>query len=211
MRVVADRSELRSLLELAVGGAGREHDRYATVEFTHGVVAAQRVSMWVEDSSVVLGSWVGELKPQYSQFYSNPSAVGGLLALADRGWRVDANLHLAYFRCPPRQRWYPPMCLSGYDYAHRWMQDLSPAGRKPREMVAGPAFGKWLVDSGFVTADELTGLRDWMDGHSRHDIDIRPSMAVKWYWDEPRPSVPAVRRMVDEFLTAIREPALPPA
>ncbi|MGW4331163.1 hypothetical protein ACWEKR_35465 [Nocardia sp. NPDC004573] len=209
MRVVADRGELRSILEGAVDSPGKEHDSYATVEFTHGVIAAQRVSMWVEDGTVILGSWVGELKPQYSHFYSNPAAVDGLLALANRGWQVRANLHLAYFRCPPHKRWYPAMRLSAHDYAHRWMRDLSSAGRKPRDVVADPAFGDWLVDGGFVAADELTGLQDWLDGHSRRDVDVRPSIAVEWHCDEPRPSVPALRAAIDEFLMALRERSLP--
>lgn len=209
MRRVADRGELRSILERAVGGPGREHEIYATVEFAHGVTAAQRMSMWVERDTVILGTWIGELKPQYSHFYGNPAAVDGLLALADRGWRVRANLHLAYFRCPPLQRWYPTMRISGFDYAGHWMRDLGSAGRKSRELVADPAFGHWLVDSGFIAVGELAGLRDWLNGHSRREIDVRPSMAVEWRWDDPRPSVPAVRRAIDEFLSAIREPALP--
>ncbi|MBH0781891.1 hypothetical protein [Nocardia bovistercoris] len=130
MRVVADRSELRSILERATGIDGKEHDRYATIHFVHGVIAAQRMSMWVEDDTVILGSWIGELKKRYSAFYSNTAAVEGLLDLADHGWKVRANLYLAYFRCPPLQRWYPKMLLSAEDYVHRWTGDLSPAGRK---------------------------------------------------------------------------------
>ncbi|WP_405180968.1 hypothetical protein OG225_07190 [Nocardia sp. NBC_01377] len=209
MRVVADRSELRSILARATGVDGKEHDRRAPVYFAHGVVSAQRMSMWVEGDTVILGSWVGELKEQYSAFYSNTAAVQGLLGLADHGWKVRANLHLAYFRCPPGRRWYPKMLPSAEDYVHRWTRDLSPAGSKPREAVADPAFEHWLVDEGFVDAEELLGLRNWLNGHRLPKVDVRPSIEVTWYCDEPRPSVPAIRRAINEFLTAIREPVLP--
>lgn len=209
MRTVGNLGELRSILERAAGSPGREHDGFATVEYTHGVITAQRVSIWVDGSTTVLGTWIGELKPQYSHFYSSPAAVEGLLGLTKRGWQVRPNLHLAYFRCPPHQRWYPAMPLSAEDYVRRWTRDLSMAGRKPREVVAHPAFGRSLVDDGFIDREALDGLQGWLYGHTRREVDVRPSIAVEWRFAEASPSVVAVRSMVAELLTAIEEPALP--
>ncbi|MGW0178238.1 hypothetical protein [Nocardia sp. NPDC003345] len=208
------RSRLRLLLEQATGGSGTEHDVYATVKFTHGVVTAQRVSMWATAGGIRLGSWVGELKPQYVPFYSNPTAIEGLLALEDRGWTVAANLHLAYHNARPFQRWYPPMASKAREYTQRWSADLEFAGRRPREVIADPAFGHWLVDRGHITPAALPGLRDWLDGHSRKQIDIRPSIAIERPLNGSSPggadfvSVRSVRTAIDEFLTAIHEPPL---
>ncbi|MFE1592359.1 hypothetical protein [Nocardia sp. NPDC058705] len=209
MHIDVEAGELCSLLERAVGSPGRVHEPYATVMFTHGVIAAQRVSMWVENTTVVLGSWVGELQPQYRHFYGNSAAVQGLLALAENGWQVRPNLHLAYHQCPPQRRWYPRMAMDAADYAHYWTHDLSSAGRKPRAEIDDPVFAEWLVDNGFVAPTELPGLQDWLAGHARTKIDIRPSMAIEWHWSESHPSLPSVRAAVGEFLAAIREPALP--
>lgn len=131
MRIDVEARELCSLLERAVGSPGRVHEPYATVMFTHGVIAAQRVSTWVENGTVVLGSWVGELQPQYRHFYGNSAVVQDLLALAENGWQVRPNLHLAYHRCPPQRRWYPRMTVGAADYAHYWTHDCRPQDANP--------------------------------------------------------------------------------
>ncbi|WP_405182847.1 hypothetical protein OG225_18505 [Nocardia sp. NBC_01377] len=208
------RSRLRAILERATGVSATEHDVYATVKFVHGVTTTQRVSMWWAGDTVRLGAWVGELKPQYTAFYPNPTVVDGLLALEYRGWSIGANLHLAYHTSRPEQRWYPAMALTGRDYIGRWTRDLPHAGRRPREEIADPRFGRWLVDRSYLTDRELPGLRDWLDRHSRRHIDIRPSVAVEkeWATDETstgdRTFAARVRAAIDELLDALDEPGL---
>ncbi|GGK38400.1 hypothetical protein [Nocardia camponoti] len=202
--LIPDEAVLLDILERAVGG--KVGSDGVTVFFPNGVVATQRMNIVRKGHTAVLRSWVGELKPQYTHFYSRPKAVAGLLALADDGWRVTANLHLAYHNCPPLRRWYPTMQLSANEYANYWMGSLAAAGRKDRDEVANPAFERWLVDEGFVSAAEAANLRKWLAGHARQKIDIRPSIALERVCGPAELTVPAIQRVTNAFLSAIGEP-----
>lgn len=157
-----------------------------------------------------------EQKDQYLRLYSNPSAVSGLSKLDGGGWQVRPNLHLAYFNSNWKQRWYPESTLSGRDYVRRWVQDVGCAGRRPRAAIADPSFGEWLVERGYVSASQVADLHTWLDGHTRQQIDIRPSVAIERSWalrdvqasDRAGVFTAEVHSAINEFLQAIGDPTL---
>ena len=195
-------------LETATDLTGYEHDQgRVTVKFEHGVESAQRATLRAEPSSVHLGMWVGELKPQYTRVYTRPRVIESLTALGDAGWSLRANFHIAFHNSNWKQRWYPSNRMPASDYLRQWSTDLPNAGRFPRHEIEDPNFGRWLVERGYITDAEEDGLAVWLRGLRRQEVDVRPSLAIERSWDVV-PTGSEVRAAINEVLVALEEPIL---
>lgn len=199
---------LLTVLENATDLNAYEHDGgRVSVNFDHGVESAQRATLWSEGTTVHLGMWAGELMPQYARLYGNPDVLESLAALEDKGWILRANFHLAFHNSNWKQRWYPANRMPAPVYLWQWATDLPNAGRFSRYEVENPNFIRWLVERGYITDAEVSGLIIWLRGLSRQQVDVRPSLAIERSWDsEPDPA--EVRDAINEVLTALDEPRL---
>lgn len=175
---------LRTVLASATG-LPAEPRGDAMVKFPDSIVAVQRVNLWIEDKSVVLGMWPAELAPQYRRVYADPKKVENLITLCEQpGWELHPNFHLSYWLAAPDKRWYPVPTLSGPTYALQWIEDFKDkrAGRRDREAIADKSFTAWLVERSYATRSELASLTDWLQSMPREQADIRPSIAVRRTW-----------------------------
>jgi len=208
---VGSQGELQSILDSATSLRGYIDDGKPTVKLqTYGVVTTQRLSLWAdEDGSVVLSSWVAELKRQYQRFYPNKAAREGVLTLPEHGWTVYPMFHLAYRGLTPAQRWYPPIALSLHDYVDYWRHNLDRAGRKHREVITSDKFGRWLIDSEHINRAELHSLHAWLDSREMplRQVDLRLTIATERRWPHT-PQVPQVQAAANELLSALGEPTV---
>lgn len=213
---------LRAILEEATGLSAEVRDTlgHAGVKFEQGsVVAFDRASLYIDGGEVLVSVWPAELGPQYKRVYSDPQRAEALLALTDAPeWNVYPNFHLSFWRASVPRRWYPARHLAGATYVRQWIDDVHDqrAGRRPRDELAAPAFRTWLVERGYATESELSGLDEWAATVPMDKFDVRPSMQVTRSWqlsdavarDRAGLFVGDVRAAIDDVLAALDEPSL---
>lgn len=213
---------LRVILEKATGFPAEINAAFghAGVKFPDkNVVAFDRVSLYIEGSSLILSVWPAELAPQYKRVYSDPERAEGLIALTDDpAWQVYGNIHLAYWRSSAPQRWYPARHLPGPEYVRQWVKDFQDhrAGRRPREDINDQDFRNWLVERKYASESELDALDEWAQKLPMDKFDIRPSIQVTRCWpladavvrDRTEQLATEVRDAINQVLAALDEPQL---
>ncbi len=213
---------LQAILEKATGLSAEVSNLYghAGVKFpTDQVIAFDRVSLYIEGDNIVISAWPAELAPQYKRVYSDPKKVEALIALTeDPSWRVQGNLHLAYWRSSGPQRWYPARRLPGKVYVHQWIEDFRDhrARRLPREQLHDQAFRNWLIERGYATDSEMESLDEWEKHLPMDKFDVRPSIQVTRSWqfadaiarDTTDQFTIEVHDAINQILAALDEPEL---
>jgi hypothetical protein len=223
---------LRSILQEATGLAGtitpRSEDPATGRQYPPGVnvklpedrvTAADRIGMWIEEDTVHLAMWLGELGPQYKYLYRHPDRVDSLIKLAAQpGWTLDANFHIGYRFSRSFQRWYPARHLSGVDYVRQWIEDVDlHAGQRTREQIQSKSFHKWLTERHYAKKKDLDRLGDWIDQKSPGiKFHLRPSVRIERTWDFAEAAKldaqdkfsDEAKKAINQMLTSLDEPRL---
>ena len=185
-----------------------------------GTKSTQRICLQQHGDTLVLRTWMGELKPQAEALYRSDRAQRLMQFLSERQrvWYARANVHLSFRSAAAALRLYPHCRLEASEYVKRWSGDhFAWVGAHPREQFRSSLW-PWLRNHQYASREDDGQVDAFLKRLGRRDIFLRPSLEVtrSWSWteaidlDERGALTGDVRSAVGELMSALNEP-LPPA
>jgi hypothetical protein len=185
-----------------------------------GTKTTQRICLQQHGDTVILRTWLAELKPQAQALYRTGKAPRLIQLLSERRgqWYARANVHLAFRNAAAALRLYPHCRLEASEYIQRWSgNDFAHVGAHPRDQLRSSLW-PWLRSREYAGPEDDDELDAFLNRLGRRDVHLRPSLEVTRYWpwaeavelDERGALTGEVRSAVAELLSALNEP-LPPA
>jgi len=180
------------------------------VELSGAVVKYAYLHM-AEEDAVGLILFPAETLGQARALYTDHAAVERLLALRERGWRLEPNFHFGYMQ---RGFAWVPTELGLEDYVALWLREIGSSGSVPKE--AWPQYLAWLRTEG-VMAERYQETFDRAFTHTdRESATPRPGLRLTRTWaiadaerlDTERRLVIEVRAAIEEALQALGEPSV---
>ncbi len=208
------RSLLREATSIQPERVGLVHVRLDT---GLGAKALQRAALEIDDRTLTLHLWPGELKPQAQALYSAGRAER-LAALdesaGDGPWRVAPQPLLGFRNAPKRVRVYLTCTLDAATYARRWQgEDWVHVGAHHREQIL-PELWPWLLERGYASPRDEEPLERFMQTLGRRALHLRPALHVSRTWsfaeaealDDAGLLVGEIHAAINRVLGALDEP-----
>jgi hypothetical protein len=185
-----------------------------------GTKTTQRICLQQQGDTLILRTWLAELKPQAQALYQTGRAHRLIQLLSERRglWYARPNVHLAFRSAAGALRLYPHCRLEASDYIQRWSgDDFVQVGLHPRDQLRSSLW-PWLRNRQYAGPEDEDEVDPFLNRLGRRDIHLRPSLEVTRYWpwaeavelDERGALTGDVRSALVELLSALSEP-LPPA
>lgn len=185
-----------------------------------GTTSTQRLCLQQRGDSLMLRTWLAELKPQAKALYRTGKAQGLIQMLSEPGalWHARPNVHLAFRNAAGPLRLYPHCRLEATGYVRRWVgDDFAWVGGHPRQELRSDPW-PWLRSRQYAGPEDDEHVDAFLNRLGRRDVHLRPSLEVtrSWPWaaavelDERGALAGEVRSSVATLLSALSEP-LPPA
>ncbi|OBK28883.1 hypothetical protein A5634_19805 [Mycobacterium asiaticum] len=204
--------DVRPVMPPAIGGVTMLDDAI-------GTVSTQRLCLEQHGDTLILRTWLAELKPQAKALYRTERAprLIKLLSEPDAIWHARPNVYLAFRNAGAPLRLYPHCNLDPIEYIVRWSgDDFTRVGGHPREDLKSTLW-PWLRSRQYAGPEDDEQVDGFLDRLGRRDVHLRPSLEVtrSWPWaeavglDERGALVADVRSAVGDLLSTINEPPLP--
>jgi hypothetical protein len=185
-----------------------------------GTKTTQRICLQQHRDTLILRTWLAELKPQAQALYRTGRARRLIQLLSRRRgrWYARPNVHLAFRNAAAALRLYAHCRLEASEYVQRWSgDDFAWVGAHPRDELRSSLW-PWLRNRQYAGPEDDDQVDAFLDRLGRRDIHLRPSLEVTRHWpwpeavelDERGALTGDVRSAVAELLSALSEP-LPPA
>jgi hypothetical protein len=185
-----------------------------------GTKTTQRICLQQHGDTLILRTWLAELKPQAQALYRTGKTKRLIHLLSERGgqWYARANVHLAFRNAAAALRLYPHCRLEATEYIQRWSgDDFAWVGAHSRDELRSTLW-PWLRNRQYAGPEDDDELDAFLNRLGRRDAHLRPSLEVTRYWpwaeavelDERGALTGDLRSAVNELLSALGEP-LPPA
>ena len=190
------------------------------VDAVIGTQSTQRIVLQQRNGSLVLATWLAELKPKAEALYQTGRAQRLIDFVAEHPgtWQARPNVHLAYHNAAATQRLYMHCDLETSDYIRRWSgNDFAQVRAHPHGRIREDLW-PWLRERHYAGPEDDQQFDAFLQRLGRRDAHLRPSIEVQriWPWaqavdlDERGALASEVRSAVAELLGALDEP-LPPA
>lgn len=204
--------DVRPVMPPAVGGVTMLDDAI-------GTVSTQRLCLEQQGDTLILRTWLAELKPQAKALYRTERAprLIKLLSEPDAAWHARPNVHLAFRNAAAPLRLYPHCHLDPIQYIVRWSgDDFALVGGHPREDLRSTLW-PWLQRRQYAGPEDDDQVDGFLDRLGHRDVHLRPSLEVTRFWrwveavelDERGRLNADVRSAVADLLSTLNEP-LPP-
>lgn len=184
-----------------------------------GTTTTQRLCLQQQGDTLILRTWLAELKPQAKSFYQTARAqsLTRFLSEPKAVWHARANVHLAFRNAAGPLRLYPHCRLQATEYIQRWSgDDFAWVGAHPRQELRSKLW-PWLRSRQYAGPEDDEQVNAFLDRLGRRDVHLRPSLELTrfWPWGEAveldgRGALTGdVRSAVASLLSALGE-SLPP-
>jgi hypothetical protein len=192
---------------------------WVMLDTTIGAKTTQRLCLQQHGDTLILRTWLAELKPQAKALYRTDRAerLRQLLSEPRALWCARPNVHLSFRSAAAALRLYPHCRLEVSEYVQRWSgDDFAWVGLHPRDELRSSLW-PWLRNRRYAGPEDDDQLDAFFNRLGRRDVHLRPSLEVTRYWpwseavelDERGALTGDVRSAVAELLSALSEPLLP--
>lgn len=202
------------LLTLITGAKPEQQGTHVLLE-PFGIRSIQRLLVSDMGGRVVVAAWPAELKPQAEYLYCDGRGTALVRTAVERGWRVWAAPHLAFFTAPASRRLYMAPEVDPAVYAQRWEgADATWIGEHTADELRRSVW-PWLKQRRYADARDDGVLDEFVSILGPRQAHLRPALRLHRCWDaadvraQPEPELARmIREDVNAVLAAAGEPPI---